>query len=247
MESLAVPTIDRLLELAPAKTLDVGGFIYIDKDKSVKRFEPPRPSALQVATLTGFVELLEVGFESYPVPGVLVHVVSGDEVNLIESNSDYYGRRQIYVSAKRSAPERSFKFNQYMPQEEFIIGLRSLFLQDAALDDLVAVAGNLSTQAEVKQEDDGFSQRATVKAGVVRLAEKVINPRVRLTPFRTFLEATQPSSEYIFRIQEGNRCALFDADAGNWKLDAIQNVQEWLQNRMRGSLAVNVANIPVIA
>lgn len=247
MDNLTPATIDRILELSPATTFEVGGFTYIDKDKSVARFEAPMPTPLKIATLTGFVELLECEFENYQAEKVLVHVASGDQVQLISDASDLWGRRQSFIAANRIPPERGFKFNAYMPQEEFIIGLRSLFVQDAKLDDLVAVAGNLASQAEIKQQDDGFTQQATVKAGVVRLSEKVINPRVTLTPFRTFLEAEQPSSDYIFRIQAGNQCALFEADGGCWKLNAIQNVREWLQNRMRGSLTAGVADIPVIA
>jgi hypothetical protein len=247
MDNVNPATIDRILELAPAKLLNVGGFIHIDKDKAVRLFQPPMADALKISTLTGFIDLLESSFEGYDAAGVLVHVASTDEVQLIGRASDRLGRRQVLIAATRLAPLRSFKFNTYMPQEEFVIGLRSLFLQDADLDDLVSVAGNLASQAEIKQQDDGFSQQATVKAGVVRLAEKTINPRVKLTPFRTFLEAEQPASEYIFRIQPGNQCALFEADGGNWRMQAIQNVQAWLQNQMRGSAVAGVPDIPVIA
>lgn len=242
-------TINRILELAPAGTLDIEGFTHIDKDKRVVLFEPPTPSSLQTSTLTGIVDLLENGFEGWA--NAIVHVQSPESVEVIGKTSDKWGRRRVYLTTKRVAPDRSFSFNTYMAQENFVIGLRSLFAQDVAVDDLVSVAGNLATQAEVRQQDDGFTQNATMKAGVIRLAEKTINPRVTLTPYRTFLEAVQPSSDYIFRIQadaeEGAKCALFDADAGNWRLQAIQNVQAWLQNQLKGSTVEGVADIPVIA
>jgi hypothetical protein len=137
-----------------------------------------------------------------------------------------------------------------MPQENFVIALRSLFIQDSQLDDLVRLAGNLASGSEIRQQDDGFTQQATVKAGVIMVAEKTMLPRVKLTPFRTFREATQPSSEYVFRVKgddKGNYCALFEADGGTWKLQAIDNVKDWLSNQLKGSTVSGLPDIPIIA
>ena len=47
---------------------------------------------------------------------------------------------------------------------------------------------------------------------------KVPNP-VTLRPFRTFIEVEQPESKFIFRMREGGRCAIFEADGahGSWR------------------------------
>ena len=55
-----------------------------------------------------------------------------------------------------------------------------------------------------------------------------INPRVKLQPFRTFLEVAQPESEYLLRVDENGRIGLFEADGGVWKLEAKRNVKEYL-------------------
>jgi hypothetical protein len=82
------------------------------------------------------------------------------------------------------------------------------------------------------------------------LSEKVVNPRVTLKPFRTFREAEQPSSDFIFRVKadeiKGNLCALFEADGGYWKIAAMQNVRTWLQNKLAGSPVQTLNAIPVI-
>lgn len=250
MDDLSVPVIDRLLGLAPAQLLTVGDFTYIDKDKTVTRFEPPRPKSLEITKLGGFIELLEASFEQYPINDTLVHVVSHDEVHLIGRESDKYGRRQTYIRTVSQKAEREFTFNQYMPQENFCIALRSLFIQDSQLDDLVRLAGNLAAKSEMRQEDDGFTQRVTVKAGVVMVEEKTVLPRVTLRPFRTFREVEQPPSDYVFRVkgdESGNKCALFDADGGTWKLKAVDTVAEWLKNQLKGSNVEGLSDIPVIA
>jgi hypothetical protein len=250
MEDLTVATIDRVIELAPAKLLNVDGYVHIDKNKSVQLFTPPTPSHLAVSRLTGLVDLLESGFESYPVADTLVHVVSHEMVDVISRASDRWGRRQTYVRASLQKAEREFTFNQYIPQENFIIALRSLFLQDSQLDDLVRIAGNLASGSEIRQQDDGFTQQATVKAGVIMVAERTILPRVMLTPFRTFREVKQPSSEYVFRVKgddKVNYCALFEADGGTWKLLAIDNIKEWLSNQLKGSTVERLPDMPIVA
>jgi hypothetical protein len=249
-DSNIVDVIDRAIGLAPAKLLEVGGFTFIDKDKTATMFMPPKFSSLEVSRLTGLVDLLENGFESVLAENPFVHVISHEQVDVICNTSDGFGRRQRFISAKLQKPEREFTFNQYMGQEQFIIALRSLFIQDSQLDDLVRLAGNLASGSEIRQEDDGFTQRATVKAGVVMVQEKTILPRVTLTPFRTFREAKQPSSEYVFRVkgdEKGNYCALFEADGGTWKLQAMDNVKDWISNQIKGSDVEGLSDIRVIA
>ncbi len=250
-EALELPVIDRFLELQPARLINVEGYTHIDKDKTAVLFTPPKPGSIKISTLSGFIDLLEANFESFPIADTLVHVRSHDAVALINRESDKYGARRTYILAELMKAEREFTFNTYIPQEQFVINLRSLFIQDGQLDDLVRLAGNLAQATEVRQEDDGFTQRATVKAGVIMTNEKTILPRVTLTPFRTFREAKQPSSEFVFRVKhderQGNMCALFEADGGVWKLQAIENVKNYLSNSMKGSTVEGLPDIPVIA
>ena len=246
-----VETIDRILGLAPAKTFQIDGFTYIDKDKKAALVMPAVPEALKISTLSGFIDLLEASFEKFPVDEVLVQIASHEAVKLIQRSSDRFGRRQAYIYAELMKAEREFQFNTFLPQENFVINLRSLFIQDSQLDDLVRLAGNLAQNSEIRQEDDGFTQRATVKSGVVMVNERTVLPRVTLTPFRTFREAVQPSSEFVFRVKHderlGNMCALFEADGGTWKLQAIQNVKQFISNQLKGADVQGLPDIPVIA
>ena len=250
----SVPLIDRVIELQPARLIDIEGYTFIDKDKTASMFKPPVPSAIEIHTLSGFVGLLEQNVEKFGTTDGLnfvVHVESFDEVSLIATSSDVFGRRAQPVKVKALRPERQFAFNQYHAQEEFVIALRSLFVQTPELDAVAELAGNLAKQSEVRQEDDGFTQRVTAKDGVVRLKEITVKPRVSLQPFRTFLEVDQPAGEYIFRIQHderrGNLCALFEADGGLWKLRAMDLVRAWLRTNLAGSSVAGVSDLQVIA
>jgi len=90
--------------------------------------------------------------------------------------------------------------------------------------------------------DDGVSQQATVKSGVTSVVDvKVPNP-VLLKPFRTFAEAEQPESKFIFRLRKddaGVTAALFEADGGAWKVQAIQNIADYLNEHLTNALDGN--------
>ena len=243
--------IDLVLGLAPAKVLDIDEFSFIDKDRKVEMFKPPVPSPLQVATLSGFVKLVEGLFEGFPPEHSFIQVSDFDQVVLSENTSDLYGRRQLYLIAEALKPERIFSFNTYYSQEAFNIALRSMFVQDEELDSLVRLAGNIAANTETRQEDDGFAQTVSAKQGTWLNKEVTLKPRVTLRPFRTFLEVDQPSGDFIFRVRNregiGNECALFEADAGRWKLTAMDTIKVWLEQKLKTSDVTAVQTLPVIA
>ena len=54
-----------------------------------------------------------------------------------------------------------------------------------------------------------------------------------LRPYRTFVEIDQPTSRFIFRMEQGREqtvnAAIIEADGGAWKLKAIQNIIDYLE------------------
>lgn len=245
------PVIDRFLALQPARLLDVDGFTYIDKDKTVKLFKPPVPDTLTVHTLSGFVNLLEQGFEGFDPAKVIVQVSAFDEVKLMSTTSDKYGRRQVFAMAKALKTERNFKFNEFLSQEEFNIALLSMFVPEDGRNTLLTVSGNLAQEMEARQQDDGVTQQINTKVGVTFVKTTTVNPRVTLFPFRTFIEVAQPQGDFIFRVKHdpsrGNLCALFEADAGAWKGIAMTTIKEWLKNNIAGSPATTINQLPIVA
>ena len=243
--------IDLVLGLAPAKLLPIDGYTYIDKDRKVELFIPPTPKTLAIHTLSGFVKLLEIGFEAFSPELSFVLVSAFDTVELLSATSDSYGRRQLYAISIALKPERQFAFNSYIGQEQFNIALRSMFVQNDELNTLIQLSGNIAEKTELRQEDDGFSQTVSSKAGTWLNREITLKPRVTLKPFRTFTEVEQPSGDFIFRVRNregvGNECALFEADAGAWKLTAMNTIQAWLKQQITTSDALGIREIPVLA
>ncbi len=142
--------------------------------------------------------------------------------------------RDEFLSVRADLPDR-FPFGSYMDLEQFNILLQARFLDTEDRAKLLALTGNVVDESVKTYGDDGVSQQATVKSGVTSVASvKVPNPVV-LKPFRTFAEAEQPESKFIFRMrkdEDGVTAALIEADGGAWKVQAIKNIANYLEDKL---------------
>jgi hypothetical protein len=94
------------------------------------------------------------------------------------------------------------------------------------------VVGNVKEENVRSIGDDGVSQSVTAKTGVATVEDvKVPNP-VLLSPYRTFVEVTQPESAFVFRMKNGPVAALFEADGGAWRNAAIDAVADYLADEL---------------
>ena len=114
-----------------------------------------------------------------------------------------------------------------------MIGVASKFAATLDREYVLQMASCLTNEATQLNEDDGFTQKATIKAGMKNAAIVTIKPTVDLAPFRTFPEVGQPVSPFVFRARTGEggpQLMLVEADGGRWKLAAIKVIQEYLTN-----------------
>jgi hypothetical protein len=109
---------------------------------------------------------------------------------------------------------------------------------------LLKIASNLTNERVVSAEDNGITQQVGLKKGAALKTTETLRQRVTLAPYRTFREVSQPSSEFVFRVRQGEEggiptLALFEADGGKWKIDAALAVRDWFKDK--------VGSIPVVA
>lgn len=205
---------------------------WTDRDLERVSFNP-KARAVELSTLTGLVEYIKSGVDIIPTGKMVVHVVSPLEVRLFSGLDDERLRETLAV-VKGNVPD--FKYGTYMGHEEFLIALQSKFLPGADRDLLLKFAGTVENESVTSYGDDGVSQKAVIRKGVAGKEEALVPNPVSLTPFRTFVEAEQPESAFVFRMRDdgagGVKCAVFEADGGAWKNRAMDSVKGYLQGQL---------------
>lgn len=108
--------------------------------------------------------------------------------------------------------------------------LQSKFAPNEDRDLVLKFAGTVEDGTVAEYGDDGVTQKATIKTGVASKADAVVPNPVNLIPYRTFLEVQQPASDFIFRMKSscGVQCAIFEADGGAWKNEAMSRIKNYL-------------------
>ena len=214
--------------LKTAEVLDINGERYVDKD--VYRVDNElRASAIQMNTLTSLVDYLKAGVDKM-AEKMLVQVVSPTKVRVL-SMLDADRKREELVEVEAMIPD--FEYGRYMGNERFIIALQSKFIDNDDRALLLKFAGTVKDESIAEYGDDGVTQKATVKTGITSVGDAIVPNPVKLRPFRTFVEVTQPESAFVFRMRQavgrGIECAIFEADGGAWKNVAMKSIKEYLQ------------------
>lgn len=78
-----------------------------------------------------------------------------------------------------------------------------------------------------------YPKKVTIKTGVASVAEAQVPNPVTLAPYRTFPEIEQVESKFIFRMKEGPRAAIFEADGGAWKNETMFLIKEYLKDELK--------------
>lgn len=206
------------------------GKTFYDANKaSLKELYPiPYANSLEVNSLTGLVDYLKSRPDCLFSP-LILHVESPILVKVLSPlNEDR--KRECLVYAK--AILDNFPFSRFMDSESFIINIMSLFDRTDDAEAIRACASSLRIEGGADIKDDGTSQVVAVKQGATVQQAKVPSPAI-LRPYRTFLEIEQPESPFIFRVNDRADCALFDADGGLWKYEAMNNIKEYLATALK--------------
>lgn len=232
--------INRILELSGPKIINVAGRDYSDGHLAL--VPDPLPKALEVETLTGFIDYLKANVDTLDSKNLIIQIENYDRVRLISALDSDYSQRAEYIHAAFKAVAIGY-FGQYHDAENFVIGMQTRFVQDDTTAKILQVVGNIQEQSVRNTADDGVTQIVTAKQGIVKEANVQVPNPVTLRPYRTFSEIEQPASLFVLRLKSGPSCALIEADGGKWKHEAIISIKDWLIRR----LAVLEINVPIIA
>jgi hypothetical protein len=228
--------LEYIVACAKPDVREIDGETYSDKPLNRISYVP-RASSIEMGTLSSLIDYIKSGVDIFSEK-MIIHVLSPTKVAMY-SALDAERKREYVVEVNANVP--AFGFNQFMDHETFCIGVQSKFIDtiddynDKAL--LLKFAGTVEAGSVSEYGDDGFTQKATVKTGIASKGEALVPNPVTLMPYRTFVEVEQPISNFIFRMKEdkynkGIQCALYEADGGAWKIDAMENIKNYLVNEL---------------
>ncbi|MCM2675597.1 hypothetical protein [Alkalicoccobacillus plakortidis] len=221
-----------LIGLGKAEIHEVEGRKF--SDKQLYSLKEPTADAFTIHSLTGFVDYLKTKFDYEET--LMIHVVSPEEV-IAFSKLNNGASRHEFIRATALTPE--FRFDRFYNTEEFNIKMQSVFVQNEDRDIILQVVGNIREDDVKTYGDDGVSQSVVAKTGVSKVADVIVPNPVALKPFRTFVEIEQPVSSFVFRMQNGPSCALFEADGGAWKINAIHRIESYLKENLAKEIDSN--------
>lgn len=208
-----------------AETKEISGQIY--STQPLELVQQATPTAVRLNNLAGLVDYLKANFDKQPP--VLIQVASPTEVNVMSTFNRDFNRNNLI---KSTALLPSIAFERFHDVESFNILLQSCFVPNDDREALLKVVGNIKEENVQTVGDDGISQQVTAKVGIATMAPVVVPNPVFLKPFRTFVEVPQPESAFVFRMQNGPKAALFEADGGAWKLQAIAEIKKYLGSEL---------------
>lgn len=199
----------------------------------------PLPDTLKACTLGAVADFVK----SLGLPAIITVDSPGSVSVFSELNQETMSRRRYLVSSL--CEDSRFPFGQFLTNEDFIIQLKSRFIETNDQREILSFASKITAGNTLSTQDDGVSQSVEIKKGIsgaLRVAQTAPSV-VSLKPFRTFREITQPESFFIFRMR-GNSdqlpsCALFEADGGAWKISAISEIALWLRQNVPGVTVIS--------
>ncbi len=197
-----------------------------------KQYNSPREVVLN--TLESLSDIIKIELEKAHQP-LFVNVQNPIKVDVF---STYHHkedcRRDLLYSAQAELPR--ITLNDYLGHESFMIALRSKFVENDDVSYLLNLLSKISDENSVESDDNGISQTVKAKKGVVLVENVTVRSKVKLAPFRTFLEVEQPESEFLLRLQEGGQIGLFEADGGAWRLDAKEQIKNKLTDLLHNEI-----------
>jgi hypothetical protein len=233
--------ISELQAAVKTETIEVEGRPFVTR--AVYEVPLPRqPAAITIHSLSAVADYINNQLDyndEAPFP-FLVDIESPTAVH-VANWLDETQRRSYVLESK--ALVGSFRFGQFMPIEDFIIGLSAQFAETDDQAKVLSIASNIADEAVVTFADDGIGQQVTAKIGVARIGKVDVPRIVTLRPFRTFKDVDrQPDGKFLFRLRrsEGQppQAALYEADGGLWQNDAIAFIKSYLEAQIETGKAI---------
>lgn len=245
MDGEAVKRIEELAINASCKEKD--GITYVTEN-----YHPlgvVHECALKFSTLRSLCDYIMGNPQNQDFEGSAIVVNSDFTVSFLSKPNKLDGQRTVFAVAKRHDVD-GFAFGRQYSTEDFIIALKSKFVRaDSEWNDVFNIVKKIQIDDTVNINDDGLSQKVTLKQGVSAASIKTVDVKTdfELKPYRIFSECDQPKSIFFLRLsgsrESGVFVSLYETDGGGWKNDAALSIKTFIETELSNS--DKLAEIPV--
>lgn len=228
-----VKDIQQIVEDNKVQVIEVG-----ERRFSTKQLNEIRPikytaNQLRFSDLSSVVEIVKRELGRFDCP-LYINIKSESCVEVVSSLDTEKAREIPYCAIAEGS---RYNFGRGYDYENFVIALRSLFVQNEETATLLQLLKKVASVESVEVEDDGITQQVVAKQGA-QLAQNVkVSPIYKLAPFRTFIEVEQPESEFLFRLSDRTTFTLYEADGGAWKIKAKANIRAFFEKAFTNEIA----------
>jgi hypothetical protein len=235
-------TITRIVDLA-AHVEEIDGKQFHVNQEAAHLIQFPQVETLQCFSLTQVLNFL-VGNTTEGLK-LFVNVLSPTEVEVLDDELNENLRIMKCARADFSKAYKPFDGGTIMTQEDFVIHVMTKFVRGPAVEALLKLASSVKAEKVMTSDDDGYSQAASVKAGVSLVDSKTVKNLWSLPTYKTFPEIEQPVIPYVLRLHQRDtetpKFALYDADGGAWKIQTTGAIRDWFKQQLKtAGLAENV-------
>ena len=225
------------------KVIEIAGKTYCNKNL-IEYGQEPMASEIEATTLTAMIDYIRNCRDELR-RSMIIQVKSPTCVRLFSGLTKDRKREFLFES---SAIVPRFRFDEWYDQERFLIELQADFHVNEDLLAIQKVSGNVEAKTTANYGDDGVTQKTTIKQGIASRADVLVPNPVTLIPYRTFLEVSQPESQFVFRIKDNGGEPVFkivEAEGGLWRNEAMSRIKCYLEDELEGQLIDG--NITIIA
>ena len=216
--------INKIIEISSPTIRKVDHKVFSDRSLVQVAEEKHRLGTIKVSGLPGLVTMVKSEAGKLSVDPLFVEIVDPRNVRVFGALDEDMDR-DIWYSTEADVP--GFK-NGYRPYEEFVIELRSRFVENEGSLYLLNLLSKMDISERSTSEDNGITQQVTVRQGIALKDTETVKPIVPLKPYRTFFDVDQPESEFLVRVDRDGMIGLFESDGGMWRRSAKENIYAWL-------------------
>lgn len=234
--------VTKIAELATGgdHVVEVEGTNFHINPAKATVLEFPRKSADAVFSLSQLISWILASRRDDPKQNLIVNISGPDKVEVWDTAYNKNKEREILAEADFGEVYQKFPFGQQLSQEEFIIKLQTMFIKDDARDLLMKTVSAVRAEKITTSDDDGYSQTAGMKAGVLLTNKESVQNLWDLRTYLTFPEVDQPTVPYILRLHQRQdelpKFALYTCDGDLWKVKTTLAVREYLESRLEAVL-----------